>query len=377
MKIKMNKSTFKDTELVRLAARENNTKRGYLIVNPLQGKHMPVDPKKTLKMFEELASQVKPLYSNEQTLFIGFAETATAIGAAVAAHFTGSFYIHTSRETIHNAEKVVEFKEEHSHAVQQILYCPDWHKLTANIKQIIFVEDEISTGKTIANFVEALRKNQKVSSDMKFSACSLINGMSDEREAEFSKIGLDFTWLVKIFINNDCVSAENESSDFKIEQSRQTIMNIQINENLNPRKGVRIDEYKSAVRGFAERIASSIDFKGKSVAVIGTEEFMYPAIKLGEYISESCGANIVKTHSTTRSPIVPASVSDYPLQSRAELKSFYENGRTTYIYNMDKYDIVLTVSDSSCMSYAMDDLTAAFSECSNFIAVNWRNGDMQ
>lgn len=45
---------YVENDLVRIAKRENNTKRGYLVVNPLQGKHIPVSPSKALQLFQEL-----------------------------------------------------------------------------------------------------------------------------------------------------------------------------------------------------------------------------------------------------------------------------------------------------------------------------------
>ena len=93
---------------------------------------------------------------------------------------------------------IAEFKEEHSHAVQQTLQCCNWDKLTDGIEQIIFVEDEISTGKTIENFVNALRASKRVSSSMKFAACSVINGMTKERTEELKAFGIEFYWLIKI-----------------------------------------------------------------------------------------------------------------------------------------------------------------------------------
>ena len=72
---------YTQSDCVRIAKRENNTKRNYLVVNPLQGKHIPVSPSKSLELFDSLAGRVKAAYPGERILFIGFAETATAIGA--------------------------------------------------------------------------------------------------------------------------------------------------------------------------------------------------------------------------------------------------------------------------------------------------------
>ena len=44
-------------QLVRTAVRENNTKRPYLLVNPSQGKHVPVAPHTALQLFSALAEQ--------------------------------------------------------------------------------------------------------------------------------------------------------------------------------------------------------------------------------------------------------------------------------------------------------------------------------
>lgn len=48
---------FEIDELVRVAKRENNNKRAYLYVDPLQGKHMPVSPGQSLELFAELAKK--------------------------------------------------------------------------------------------------------------------------------------------------------------------------------------------------------------------------------------------------------------------------------------------------------------------------------
>ena len=50
---------YTEAELVRIAKRENNTRRKYLVVNRLQGKHIPVSPKEALQMFRSLAELIK------------------------------------------------------------------------------------------------------------------------------------------------------------------------------------------------------------------------------------------------------------------------------------------------------------------------------
>ena len=45
---------YTEKDLVKIAKRENNPKRNYLVVDPLQGKHIPVVPSKALDLFAAL-----------------------------------------------------------------------------------------------------------------------------------------------------------------------------------------------------------------------------------------------------------------------------------------------------------------------------------
>ena len=50
---------YTEQELVAVARREKNTRRGYLVVNRLQGKHIPAPPHSAFEMFDMLASRLK------------------------------------------------------------------------------------------------------------------------------------------------------------------------------------------------------------------------------------------------------------------------------------------------------------------------------
>ena len=102
---------YTEKDLVKIAKRENNTKRNYLVVDPLQGKHIPVVPSKALDLFAALADTFREKYKDEKLLLVGFAETATAIGAQ-AAITVGADYIQTTREVIPGVNYLF-FSEEH------------------------------------------------------------------------------------------------------------------------------------------------------------------------------------------------------------------------------------------------------------------------
>ena len=74
-------------------------------------------------MFCALADTLRTSFEEERLLVIGFAETATAIGAAVAAEL-GADYVQTTRELVPDAEYLY-FSEEHSHATEQTVSAID------------------------------------------------------------------------------------------------------------------------------------------------------------------------------------------------------------------------------------------------------------
>ena len=86
---------YTSNNTLRIAKRFQNLKRPYLLVNPLQAKHIPVQPAAALDMMGTLGDLLARNYP-ETRLVIGFAETATAIGAVVAERIAPEcVYVHT------------------------------------------------------------------------------------------------------------------------------------------------------------------------------------------------------------------------------------------------------------------------------------------
>lgn len=79
--------------------------------------------------------------------------------------------------------------------------------------------------------------------------------------------------------------------------------------------------------------------------VLGTEEYMYPALYAASRF-EAQGKD-VRFHATTRSPIAVSTEDEYPFHVRYELRSLYDSGRTTYIYDLQKYDMVVICTDAA------------------------------
>lgn len=339
---------YKEKELVKIAKRENNNKRKYLVVNPLQAKHIPVKPLKTIKLFNSLADIVKSNYKDERLLLIGFAETATAIGAGVAIN-VNSYYMQTTREIVENCEYLF-FTESHSHATEQKLVKNDIDNIINKIDRIVFIEDEVTTGNTIMKIVNIIR--ELYGRNVKFAVASLLNGMNKKNLEGYKNNNIDVNYLVKTNHSKFTEIAEQYTADGEYINVNKSNSALDIKfHNFKGLKNTRrltiSKEYVLSLENLWENINKNINFQGyNDILVIGTEEFMYPAIFIAGKL-EQYGKNIL-CHSTTRSPIEVSQNKDYPLHKRYSLLSFYDKERNIYIYDLKKYDKVLIITDAEC-----------------------------
>ncbi len=337
---------YTEQELAAVAKRENNKKRTWLVVNRLQGKHVPVSPGKALRMFDSLAELLLEEYRGERLLLIGFAETATAVGAAVAEKL-GALYIQTTREQIQDVEYFY-FSEQHSHATEQKLVKDDLDRVMERVDRIIFIEDEITTGNTIRNIIELLKKAYPGCAG--FSAASLLNGMAKTYQEEYAKSGIRLHWLLRTCHD----SYEERAADCRgdgichgCDSSLPAVVpeEYRISGCRDARRLTDGTLYKTACRQMGREAVERLQpVRGERILVIGTEEFMYPALVLASMLEEKTGW--VRCHSTTRSPILVSSEAWYPLHERYELRSLYDRQRTTFLYDLSAYDRVCMVTDA-------------------------------
>lgn len=377
---------YQQKDLVRIAKRENNTKRSYLVVDPLQGKHVPVEPSKALNLFKSLAEKLQGKYEGERLLLIGFAETATAIGAQTAITL-GTKYIQTTREVIPDA-RYLFFSEAHSHATEQKLVKDDIDRVINDIDRIVFIEDEVTTGNTIMNIIKIITKEYQ--KKIKFAVASLLNGMTEESLKIYQDEKIELHYLVKtdhsgygavaeqyrcdgLYI---CAIPENhthESADIDVQSEKNMREHIiSIPGWMNARRFVDAKQYEAACRKLAETVIAETGVKqGERVLVIGTEEFMYPALLTGQEI-EKMGCE-VRSHSTTRSPIAVSTEEEYPLHCRYELRSLYDPDRKTFIYDLENYDRVIVMTDSALVSLkGLETLTYALRmKNENISVIRW------
>lgn len=401
IQIESNDYKIPPEKLFVMAARKNR-KRNFLFVSKILGKHIPVIPAVALligralalKYLEEIdhchfsqtaeiASVLrtqknalktytllkqKPLQLPEPTLFIGFAETATALGHAVFENFVGEgFYIHTTREMIPEIKHVITFEEEHSHATSHRLYPLD-HTLLQSSCPLVLVDDEITTGKTILNMIDALHSlyprqkytvvsilDWRSASDkalfkakerelgVQINTLSLISGnievkggISEEDGAALSipKITADESWfqsdisveylyLDSYFPELLCYSSvdrdgRENNCPYLVGTGRFGI--------TNPKQLIMVDQVEKAA-AFLNQFR-----KGSKTLCMGTGEFMYIPMLIAVHMGED-----VYYQSTTRSPIYPYNRAEYGAKNAFPFVSPDDDQIMNYFYNVPNH----------------------------------------
>ena len=182
-------------EFIKIAKRHNNSKREFLFVNTLLGKHIATPAKDAIEMAYKLElclcnTIVTCNWTDKKILLVGFAETATALAQNIFLKSTNHRslnivgYAQTTREDIVNNEYVnIAFEEEHSHATTQKLYFDK--DLEYDI--VVFVDDEITTGKTVLNFIDQFEKYQP---NKKYIVASILNWQNDKDRQLFEDRGI-------------------------------------------------------------------------------------------------------------------------------------------------------------------------------------------
>ena len=341
--------TFKTEDLIRVAKRENNQMRSFLYVNPFQGKHVPVAPADALLLFKQLAEKAEAQFHNEKLLIIGFAETATAIGNAIAWFLPQTCaFLTTTRENVPHAEYLY-FTESHSHATEQRLVVNQLEKWIRQTDRIVFAEDEVTTGNTIMKLITALR-NAFPDASLQFGIVSILNSMTDERQNDFKHAQIPCVYYQRIPFGYQTDQTEAYSYEpLPVNCAKPVHLHAEkqiFQSGWNPRIAADMQQIRTVCRQFADSVLRSVpeDAKPLNLLVLGTEEFMFPGLLLGHLLEKH--GHSVRFHATTRSPIEVSRHPQYPLHQRSPLVSFYEDDRRTFLYNLAKYDKVFVLTDA-------------------------------
>ena len=314
-------------ELCDFASRQN-PKRGFLFVSKVLGKHTPVRPSRVLQTHRQLAALVRP-HVSPNTLFLGFAETATGLGAGV---FEASVFlqpasqlsfIQTTRYRF-DAPVALHFQEEHSHSTGHLLYEPSEGVHLLRSETVVLIDDELSTGKTAVNFVRELQGLNPALK--KVVLVSLLNWMGPARMAavrqELAGISVEFVSL--LFGEFEFTPREG----YVCPSMPAVDSNDTYKDSLVPLSYGRRGESRLHQQGFCHVLGRLVLDRTRPVHVLGDGEFMHPPLLLASAL-ERAGYD-VWFQSTTRSPILEGQA----IHSKTTFEDHYEDGIPNYAYNL-------------------------------------------
>ena len=329
-------------QLCGFAARRN-PKRGFLFVSRVLGRHIPVPPSVMRDTHERLAAQV-PADLPGPVLVIGMAETAIGLGHGVHEAYAGrtgrddTIALHSTRYRL-DAEPLLVFEEEHSHAPSHILYPPAAPELRARMERarsVVIVDDEASTGRTFVNLIRALRP--VLPALERAMLVVITDWCGPEQRARMlgevplpATIGslLDGTYSFEPAPNAHATSAPS------------AIGNGAPKSALLPRDFGRLGGVvgDARVRGLADGLFRAA---GERLLVLGTGEFVHPPFLLAREL-ERRGAR-VHFQATTRSPALVGHAMECALQFHDN----YGDDIPNFIYNArrEDYDRVLVCHET-------------------------------
>jgi len=407
-----------------LMAARNNSKRGFLFVSKVLGKHIPTHPLIPLlggaalaaryasvidseKRFEENCNFAEaftndaamkkaweyvsrhPLSLPEQTLFIGFAETATALGHAMFSFFgENARYIHTTRENIVDIDNILSFVEEHSHATEHYCYAMDTG-LFENEHRVVLIDDEITTGKSALNFIRAIQSQYP---RKEYAVVSLLDWRSAAEQQRFidveEELGIRIHCISlvsgAITVSGQTVVDDETLDTSVVQEQRQPIIEQMILDHdlgrlLALSSCSLLGElnfvpylYSTGRFGIDSQSQSKLDEQfrqaglflqqkrqGTNTLCLGTGEFMYIPFRIASYMGEG-----VSVQSTTRSPIHPAGHANYGVQQAISFSSPDDSSIVNYVYNIPVgyYEEVFIFFERLVSNKALESLLEAFKQ---------------
>jgi hypothetical protein len=334
--LKVDAGPFRLDDLIGFAARAN-TKRGFLFLSKVLGKHWPVTPQSMRAIHVALAAQV-PADLPGPTVFIALAETAIGLGQGVFEAYVAAnpqhsaLFIHTSRYRVGD-RPIIEFEEAHSHAPRQFLHLPaaaEWREMFLTARSLVLIDDEASTGNTFLNLSAACRAINPAIERVHLATITNFMG-----EAANSALSQRFGLAVS---SGAALSGEYTFTAGNVQQAAGTaqLFDAQAERGASASFGrLGINRALSLPATLLDRLSATIR-PGERTLLLGTGEFMHMIFLLGRGL-EDRGFDVM-VQSTTRSPILQWGAVSHTLN----FPDNYGEGVANFLYNVTpgQYDHV-------------------------------------
>lgn len=340
-------------------AERRNPKRAFLFVSKVLGRHIPVSPSIMRQVYRQLAEQI-PEGLTGPVLVIGMAETAVGLGAGVfdelRHRFSESVYLTSTRHPI-NGELLCEFKEEHSHATDHLIYLPDEPEMRRRVceaRTIVLVDDEATTGNTFINLLAALRGTHRLANLEQVVTVTLTDWSGD---ALTKRSSLPVTPVSLV------------TGHWQWTPNPDAPVPVMPSVNVTLRGAVSVTGKQSwgrlgmmvPARDLGRHI---VTFPGERVMVLGTGEFVWEPFLLSERL-EAEGASVYYS-STTRSPIATG----FAIQSAIAFTDNYGLGIPNFVYNVahQTFDRILLCTETPAESVDQQ-LLSALSDVASIVEI--------
>ncbi|MGA4997813.1 phosphoribosyltransferase [Streptomyces arboris] len=365
-------------ELLGLALRRN-PKRAHLLVSNVLGKHVPQKPSVVYGAGYGLGERVRALLGADEArraVVLGYAETATGLGHAVADGLRDAPYLHSTRRPVAGVAQAGGFEEAHSHATSHLLLPEDPELLAggAEASTLVLVDDEFSTGNTVLNTIRALHESHPRE---RYVIVALVDmrsaGDRDRLTAFAAEIGarVDLVTRSSGTVTLPEGVLERGQALVAAQEAEQAGRTDEASEGAAPVTRVDLDwpaevpdggrhgftpdhraALEAALPGMAERIAGALDSDVRRVLVLGFEELMYAPLRLGTALEAALGSGAeVRYSTTTRSPVLAVDDPGYAIRTRLVFPAHddpADGPGDRYAYNVAGvgFDAVVAVVDS-------------------------------
>ncbi|MFJ5935496.1 phosphoribosyltransferase [Streptomyces sp. NPDC093071] len=383
-------------DLLGLALRRN-PKRAHLLVSGVLGKHVPQRPSVVYGAGLDLGRRVRALLGDEEAaraVVLGYAETATALGHAVADGLALAPYLHSTRRPVPGVARAGGFEESHSHATSHLLL-PEDPGLLAGDGPLVLVDDEFSTGNTVLNTIGDLHERYPRE---RYVVVALVDMRSPadlgRLDAFAEKIGARIDLIARaagtvrlpdgVLEKGRALVAEYETApEPKTAPPAPGVVRAALDwprdlpdggrHGFTPAHRDRLEKtLPSLATGVTEALEASrapgTGTGAPRVLVLGCEELMYAPLRLGTALEEA--GHDVRYSTTTRSPVLAVDDPGYAIRTRLVFPAHdhpADGPGERYAYNVagGGFDAVVLVVDSTADTpalHAPDGLLARLAE---------------
>lgn len=348
-------------ELLDFASRLN-PRRGYLFVSRVLGKHMPVRPSTMDRIHAELAGRVQLLGNNAYV--VGMAETAVGLGAGVARHLGAAHdytvFHHTTRFLVPNSW--IRLHEAHSHADTMQLAELDDQALqaTQDTQDLVLVDDEISTGLTLARLARTLLEQPELASVRRLHIVSIVSWLSPQGLRDFldqlpDRVEVNFIELMA----GQFAFTPNPEYRAQLPETVDThFCNVLLTagQETARHKRARLPHERDGLFGKIMQSSpqeQTLAVPPRPTAVFGMGEYLDQPFRMALSLEQRGGD--VLFQSSTRSPI---STGDC-IESRIEHSAPGAQGKRHYLYNAPRTRLPMAFDGIGCVALA-EELEANF-----------------